>query len=318
MLWLIGIDEAGYGPNLGPFVMTSVACRVPKNLAEADLWEVLHRAVRRHPTDRDGRLLIDDSKLVYSTARGLLELETSVLAVFALTRQQSVTDHLHTLCPAGLAELQGEAWFCGDDDLPLEARPDEYAAAAQRFQDASRAAQIIWGLVRSVIICPASFNQLLTYWGSKGAVLGHALAQLIEHNRGLPEMNAPLRFFIDKHGGRNNYCALLQEAFSDGMVMVQGESMARSTYQVRGLKRRVQLTFEPRADASHFCVALASMVSKYLREVLMRDFNRFWQQHVPGLQPTAGYPGDAARFYAQIRPVLPRLGMDEASVWRRK
>ena len=28
MPWIVGIDEAGYGPNLGPFVMTAVASRV--------------------------------------------------------------------------------------------------------------------------------------------------------------------------------------------------------------------------------------------------------------------------------------------------
>ena len=37
-----------------------------------------------------------------------------------------------------------------------------------------------------------------------------------------------------------------------------------------------------------------------------------------GLKPTAGYPGDAARFFEAIRPCCERLGLPEAAVWRRK
>ena len=60
------------------------------------------------------------------------------------------------------------------------------------------------------------------------------------------------------------------------------------------------------------------MVSKYVRELLMLEFNQFWQQHVPGLQPTAGYPGDSQRFFQAIRPALQRLGLEKEKVWRRK
>ena len=94
--------------------------------------------------------------------------------------------------------------------------------------------------------------------------------------------------------------------------------MARSVYRVIGLEREVRLTFQPRADAECFCVALASMVSKYLREVLMLEFNRFWQTHVPGLKATAGYPGDAIRFFEAIRPAVERLGLAEETVWRQR
>ena len=65
-------------------------------------------------------------------------------------------------------------------------------------------------------------------------------------------------------------------------------------------------------------LALASMLAKYLREVFMRQFNRFWLGHVPGLKPTAGYPGDARRFYDQIRDAMAELGLSEDQVWRKR
>ena len=84
------------------------------------------------------------------------------------------------------------------------------------------------------------------------------------------------------------------------------------------LDRPLRITFMPRADHASFLVALASMVSKYVRELLMREFNAFWQRHLPELKPTAGYPGDAARFFEAIQPVLQRLSISEERIWRRK
>ena len=85
-----------------------------------------------------------------------------------------------------------------------------------------------------------------------------------------------------------------------------------------GLDRPVTAVFRPRADAGGGPVAVASMLAKYLREVCMRQFNRYWAGHVPGLKPTAGYPVDAKRFYADIRPAMAKLGVAEAAVWRVK
>jgi hypothetical protein len=50
----------------------------------------------------------------------------------------------------------------------------------------------------------------------------------------------------------------------------------------------------------------------------MIEFNEFWRQHVPGIAPTAGYPGDATRFLTAIRPAMQKLGMADSAIWRRK
>jgi hypothetical protein len=65
-------------------------------------------------------------------------------------------------------------------------------------------------------------------------------------------------------------------------------------------------------------VALASMVSKYVRELSMLLFNGFWAEYVPGLKPTAGYPGDSHRFRTDIAEAQLQLGIADSILWRNR
>jgi ribonuclease HII len=107
---------------------------------------------------------------------------------------------------------------------------------------------------------------------------------------------------------------MLQQAMGEKMVIAHEEGMNRSVYSVHG--KGIRFTFQPRADNEHFCVALASMASKYLRELLMVEFNQFWRTHLPDLAPTAGYPGDSRRFYRAIKPIAKQLGIPREALWR--
>jgi hypothetical protein len=320
-MWIIGIDEAGYGPNLGPLVMTSVACRLAELPASLDFWQRLAPVVRRCADKSDAPLMVDDSKLVYGSAQGLLALEKNVLATLAAWTAEAalpLAGYVERMCPESVADLRAEVWYSGTTNMPVEVPLKDLAPLAACFVSACAAAGIHWGPVRSVLVCSPRFNGLLDEWGSKGAVLAHGMTELLRGNVRALRGEEPLAFFIDKHGGRNSYAAMLQHALPDGMVVALEEGAGRSSYRLVGRSPEVQVTFQPRADSEHFCVALASMASKYLRELLMLEFNRFWQSHVPGLKPTAGYPGDAGRYLASIRPALEKLGLPESAVWRKK
>src|SRR5262249_34433214 len=186
MPWLIGIDEAGYGPNLGPFAMTAVLLRVPDEREDADWWHELSSTVRRaggRKKDRDpDALLIDDSKLVY-TKHGLAGLERGVLASTGPALSDnglSLAQALDQLAPATHPELRREVGSAGDSSLPLEVKPDDLAPARERFRRAFAEHGVGFGSTYSVVVCPARFNTLSDTANSKGAVLGWCLGQLLE------------------------------------------------------------------------------------------------------------------------------------------
>ena len=77
------------------------------------------------------------------------------------------------------------------------------------------------------------------------------------------------------------------------------------------------MNFWFRTKAEEFLpVALASMVAKYTREVLMHQFNQFWASQVPGLKPTQGYPLDAKRFRDDIASSVETLQIPMHQLWR--
>jgi len=74
---LIGTDEAGYGPNLGPLTVTATAWEIPEGVEPASLWEEFGKVVTNAPTRGDQRLFVADSKQVYSSGDGLEDLEVA-------------------------------------------------------------------------------------------------------------------------------------------------------------------------------------------------------------------------------------------------
>ncbi len=317
MPWVVGIDEAGYGPNLGPLVQAAVALKLPAS--DPAGWETLKPAVRRCREKADGRLLIDDSKKVY-TRGGLEALERGVTPLIPWSADMK--ELIRKVCsPACGSELAAEAWYDPDQRLPLTldrlALEDEWKQ--REIPPYPEGGRFTVTEVVSVVPTPR-FNRIVDEFGSKATVLSRGLIELITEltTDELRKGDEPLVFLCDKQGGRNYYAALVQEAFPDGWVVTEKESAEESRYRVENLPRAVTISFRPRADGDSVSAALASMLCKYLRELCMRQFNRFWETHVPGIKPTAGYPVDAKRFYDEIQHAMTKLGLTADQVWRKK
>ena len=77
------------------------------------------------------------------------------------------------------------------------------------------------------------------------------------------------------------------------------------------------VSFETGAEQKHLPVALASMIAKYVRELLMARLNRFFCGHLPELKPTAGYVQDGRRYLAEITPLIEELGLSRSSLIRK-
>jgi len=73
MSHLIGTDEAGYGPNLGPLTITGTLW---KNLSnQACLYDALDNVIKPAPDRKpDNRLVVADSKVVYKSSGSIKNL----------------------------------------------------------------------------------------------------------------------------------------------------------------------------------------------------------------------------------------------------
>ncbi len=274
----MGTDEAGYGPNLGPLLISVTAWRVPGSATESDLYEILRDAIDRESSVGGTRLHVADSKQVYTPAKGIGSLETSALALLAQTGPvpRSYSELVLRLTGIDLSRSEGEPWLrAGDLELPTTAAIANVERLATQLREACIRTGVVVESLASDLIETPRFNRECKAAGSKGVVLTRSTLSLLE--RHWPADGLPALVICDKHGGRNQYSAALSEAFNEMFIPRLCESAERSAYKVRGGEVRFQVRAE-----QHLPTAAASILSKYLREVSMEMFNRFWIERVPG------------------------------------
>ncbi|MBP7936137.1 MAG: hypothetical protein KA354_15960 [Phycisphaerae bacterium] len=326
---IVGIDEAGYGPLLGPLVVSAAAFDVPVTLmrtlkdraAGPDLWDLLQASLTARHRKRDPRLAVSDSKKLHGksdTPAGIALLERAALTFLMQHGKAPVSLRamIQLVCPHVVAMLGRYPWYAAEDiALPVEVTEDDLGVQRSSVQRDLAAAGIRFRGAWVEVLPEGDYNDMVGRTRNKAVVLFALATRLMQRIANIVGPR-PLRIWVDRQGGRVGYARPLMTAFQDAELEIVEESPERSSYRLNHRPAPWMIRFVQKGETHHMQIALASIFSKYVRELLMMCFNRYWARQVPDLKPTAGYYEDGRRFLADAEQAIRRLGIDRSLLVR--
>ncbi len=329
----IGVDEAGYGPNLGPLLIGGSAWVVPSEMTETDLCQLLaaEQFFAAPWSPNCDHVPLGDSKKLYQSTTGLRTIELGLLSMLATLSEPpgllgnslgKLDQFVARLAPAASTNITGEStgkaapWYLNLAEFSVPVTKEAESDIARLSKLAKQRLQkhgIELVAVHAMVIDESEFNRQVLQYDSKGKLLSLVTFEMVNCLLAAsPEL--PAEIYCDRQGGRKNYMPLLLEWMPESWFIETQQSNERCSYRTTS-GRNLDIHFSVGGD-SFPPTALASMVAKYLRERLMESFNLYWSQQVSGIKPTAGYPQDSIRFRKSIEAKAAELGIPLEIWWR--
>ncbi|MBR0238396.1 MAG: hypothetical protein IJQ39_09925 [Thermoguttaceae bacterium] len=224
-MYILGTDEAGYGPNLGPLVISVSVWTAERDLSGTEMYERLRPVVcqasnKRTLKSTPGSFLLDDSKKLYQGQKtaGLKHLEYALLSSLRclgrISNNASFSDLFNALTVCNEQTYSLPSWEIPEQTpLPIDADKtylDETTIAFTHIQEESG---IHLTDLRSDVVFPARFNVQCDALGNKSTLLSKTTLNLLK----IALKNCPGETVVwcDKHGGRNFYADLLNDYFNE-------------------------------------------------------------------------------------------------------
>jgi ribonuclease HII len=264
-----GIDEAGYGPTLGPLVIVRAA------------------VAAGHPGELDALAAagVRDSKKLHVSG-DLAPLESVALpglAWLAGFTPDTAAD-VFALLGESAALRAGTPWMAEAAALRLPVA----ATALRPWNPPGLRPQGVAGF----LVQPAAYNAWLRHGGNKAELELDRVGTLLA---GIHQAHHEQDTVVDRLGGRKFYADMIHQHLG-AVPTVEEESAQASVYRLD----HHRIAFRVGGEAASPCTALASCIAKYARELHMLLLNRWWCDRLRWLKPTAGYPEDAKRWLHQI------------------
>jgi hypothetical protein len=318
-----GIDEAGYGPMFGPLVIARsifVMDQHEPTLEPPSLWSLLRSTVCKKPNDKKRRLAINDSKILYKPAWSLEYIEQGVLSFLSTSGidPKNLSELLEQLAYDQLSCQTKQDWYHSPNQepyVPSILSLSQLEKSKKRLHRAMRQNSIHLADIKAAVVFEDRFNQMVKIQGSKAGCAWNFVSGHLESIWSRYGEHHPLAV-VDRQGGRKSYQGLLEPIFDPAEVSTLYEDPLKSFYRITKGMRQMHILVQVKSENQHFPVALASMVAKYLRELLMMRFQSFWSAHAPNIKPTCGYFVDGSRFLREIQPLIDQLNIDRQNFIR--
>ncbi|MDP9033347.1 MAG: hypothetical protein M3O50_00945 [Myxococcota bacterium] len=286
----IGIDENGLGPRLGPLVVTAVAANTSGG--GHDRAEKPPRGAMRARLGDSKRLVAyGDSALGEAWARaiarrmGIEEPAGPAALVHALSLDGA--ESLRAPCPSNHV---AQCW--GTDDESFVAEP-KLVTSVERDLAKLESQGVAVTHAACVVTCTLRLNQGVARGLTRFHLDLHAMERLALDTRARASVDVIAT--CGKVGGFDRYAAAFGP-MNGRLHSVAQEGRARSEYSVPGLGR---IAFVRDADDSHLLVCMASLVGKWVRDVLMARIVRYHRMVDPDLPDASGYHDPVTRRFIE-------------------
>lgn len=284
----IGADENGLGARLGPLVVTAVLAKVSEAGA---------RTLARKPPKKLAALLDDSKQLMSHHDWAVGEAWARALVPGAATDPDTLFSSLsldpapvlRQRCPSRGVE---QCWSAAGERFVAD---DELVARAREAQGELRARGVEVLEVKSRVLCTERLNDARERGKNRFVMDLHSMESLILALQ--KRAGADVTAVCGKVGGMGDYPRFFGP-LAGWLHVVLEQQRKQSAYRIPGLG---ELRFVQDADSRDSLVMLASLVGKWVRELLMARVARFYQASLDASDPISpsGYNDPVtARFVA--------------------
>ena len=287
MVLRIGTDENGLGSRLGPMIVTAVSANATTS-GERLMTRKLPARLRRDLDDSKRLVSHHNIALGEAWSRALVGPHAkNPSALFDALSFEGIKE-LTTRCPR---HIKKQCWgvrattFQADDEL-MERIVGHVDYLNNRGVQLRRAT--------SSVLCAKRLNDERADGENRFTSDLHAMERMIISVR--EDSDEDVLAICGKVGGIGDYSKCFGP-LSGRLHSVLKQERAESIYHFPGLG---ELRFLRDADAADPLVMLASLIGKYVRELLMSQITGFYQARIPSAPNASGYHDPVTAKFVQL------------------